>query len=240
MRYVQFIFVLGLQLGRIHCERNLLGLYETPYDVSSYLSTDAVFQSKYSLQFPLNAINPPIPASTIEVPICNHYAVNRGSIVYSPCSAQYLVAAANYGAILLPNMCTGMSGTVPCPTTGFNNSDTETCALLPGLSSSTTNLFDQYCQGDAARLSTKRCLPVPNPNPGGPMYSLSPPIFTATTNWCDPMQNVQPVYSPYNRIMLTTGGGDYPFSFETLTETQTLAKHTCPGDNGYGSSPVPF
>ena len=226
------LFVSFVQI--VYCGRNLLGSYEAPYDITQ--DVNFYLTSPYSAQFPLKSVNPSIPASSIKVPICNHYAVNRGSIIYTPCTASYLVAADNFGAILPPNMCTGLA----CPTTGFNGSDTEQCSQLldstgTKVDPTRTTLFDQFC--DVARSSTKRCIPIPNAAANGPQYYLSPPIFTATTNWCDPTQTVQPE-TPFNRVMLTSGDGYYPFSFLTLTETQSLSRHTCPGDNGYSSKPV--
>jgi hypothetical protein len=234
---VNCIFILGIfSITGVICERSLLGSYEAPYpypDPSQNLGA-SLFSSSFNLK--TDVTNPAIPASTIKIPFCNHYAVNRGSLIYTPCSANYLVAAENFGAILPPNMCTGM----PCPTTGYNISGQETCPQMVDaygqpLISSTTTLFDQYC--DDARISTKRCVPRTNPAPNGPKYFLSPPVFTATTNWCNPSQTVQPV-DVINRVQLTTGDGQFPFSFSSLTETQNLGKHTCPGDNGYGSKPV--
>jgi hypothetical protein len=227
-------FIICICLTRVMCERNLLGNYEAPYPFTdTYTSINA---SVYSTSFDLTSVSPEIPPSTIKIPFCNHYAVNRGSLIYTPCSASYLVAAENFGAILPPNMCTGM----PCPTTGFNNSDRETCPDLvdaygENLDPSRTTLFDQYC--DNTRISTKRCVPITNPAPNGPQYLLSPPVFTATTNWCDPSQTIQPS-DLINRVQLTTGDGDFPFSFLSLGLTQNLGKHTCPGDNGYSAKPV--
>ena len=236
---VNFIFILGIVCAtEVVSERSLLGSFQAPYPFTDPYTSLGTSESLFSSSFDLktDVVNPEIPASTMKIPFCNHYAINRGSLIYSPCSASYLVAAENFGAILPPNMCTG----IPCPTTGYSDSDQETCSTLVDaygrtMNASITTLFDQYC--DYARISTKRCVPRTNPEAKGPKYFLSPPVFTATTNWCDPMQTVQP--SDFiNRVQLTTGDGKFPFSFLSLTETQSLGKHTCPGDNGYGSKPV--
>ena len=175
-----------------------------------------------------------------KISYCNHYAVNRGSVAYSPCKASYVVASENNGAILPSGVCGD-----DCPVTGGGGgADPQTCGNLRvtsytsnelKLDESNTAVFDQYC--DSTRKAAFRCDAVPNAPVGRAQFTISPPTFVATTNWCDPEQSAQPV--PFvNRLRMTSQESDYPFSFGSPANTVALGKHSCPGSLGYNAKPV--
>jgi hypothetical protein len=161
----------------------------------------------------------PKDGSQIKISYCNNYALNTGSILYTPCNAHYLVAAHNNGVILPPNMCGGQM----CPIAGGSlgiSKDAQTCASVSdyttgaSLTKDTTTLFDQYC------LASKQCdVPigagtVPK---SSPLYRLSPPVFTASTNWCD-------------SAAAGRTRASYPSFSEFLVDPVVTSKQFCPAD----------
>jgi hypothetical protein len=166
-------------------------------------------------------------ASQIKISYCNNYALNTGSISYTPCNAHYLVAAHSNGVILPPNMCGGQM----CPIAGGslgNSNDAQTCASLKDSSSGqplakgTTTLFDQYCLASQTPACGAPATPTTRP-----LYSLAPPVFTVSTNWCD------------NAAAGRTRA-QYP-SFESFLGVRGVPSNQfCPADmtGGYSNTPV--
>jgi hypothetical protein len=166
----------------------------------------------------------------IRISYCNNYALNTGSIVYTPCNAHYLVAAHSNGVILPPNMCGGQM----CPSAGGtlgNSIDAQTCTNLNDyttgkpLTKDSTTLFDQYC------LASQQCQPIgtitgtiPRTDP---QYRLAPPVFTVSTNWCD-------------SAAAGRTRAQYPNIPQFLGDSTVAAQQFCPADTtgGYSDTAV--
>ena len=194
--------------------------------------------SQLSMAAPYDSISDhrvPDDGSQIQIPYCNNYALNGGSILYTPCSANYLVAAHTTGVILPPNMCGGQM----CPSAGGSlvpgNTDAQTCSEMSDyitgapLSPSTTTLFDQYCLHPGSQGCGS---PVGNgaQQKKSRFFALSPPIFTISTNWCD----------------ASSAGRDkpnvvsYPTIESFLQDATVTTQQFCPADTtgGYSNTPV--
>jgi hypothetical protein len=173
----------------------------------------------------------PNDGSQIKISYCNNYALNTGSIVYTPCNAHYLVAAHSNGVILPPNLCGGQV----CPSAGGslgNNNDAQTCASLidyttgAPLTMDSTTLFDQYC------LASQQCgvpIGVGTVPKSSPLYRLSPPVFAVSTNWCDNAAAGR-TRAPYPSFPLFLG------------DSGVTSKQFCPADTtgGYSDTAVRF
>ncbi len=162
----------------------------------------------------------------LRIAFCNHYAVNSGSVMYSPCGVTYLVAAHRNGIILPPNACGGFS----CPTAGgtlVQRENVEKCDEFRDYTSlrhiiSGTSIYDHYCY------TSGRCKRSSSSTLSGlkPAFQVSPPIFTVATNWCDEsrVENPKNVYPAYT----TFAGVSIP------------STSFCPADisGGYSDTPV--
>jgi len=116
-----------------------------------------------------------------------------------------------------------------CPSAGGslgNSNDAQTCASLNDyttgapLTKDSTTLFDQYC------LASQKCGAqigggtVPKT---GPLYPLSPPLFTISTNWCDNAAAGR-TRAPYPSFLLFLG------------DPSVTSKQFCPADTTGGYS----
>ena len=202
-----------------------------------YSSLSAGLSQSYVLAYESQTIS--------NISYCNHWATNAGAVAYTPCSAHYLVAAQNYGAILPPNMCGGQT----CPTAGglLGTVDpAQSCSQLVEpmsgllLTENSTTLFDQYCPSTPRLVNNAgvsdnsfACRRTGRDAGKGQFFEPAPPVFTINTNWCDPTQTVIPLDTK-NRVMFTSGSTNYPFTYfsqkditASTKDSQAKYKHTC-------------
>ena len=231
LTYILFLWTVHAE--EINLRGNLIpqkSLYDAATAQSSWDPDIEYSKLSSALQYDsiANSLNPN-DGSQIQIAYCNNYAANGGSVLYTPCSANYLVAAHSNGVILPPNLCGGQL----CPTAGgsFNPgpADASKCSefadsITGGPLATETSLFDQYC------LASQKCGAQNGDGtfsrPSGPLYPLSPPVFTIATNWCDAATAGRSSIYPTFKQFLNLNPQD----------TSVSSQQFCPADTGGGYS----